>query len=371
MRCPVCNSNSTYLLYAVGKRPLSVSALQSSAQDSVNLPMYDIDICVCELCWHVFNASFDETVDQYSGDGCTMYNAGEAWSHHVQRVADYVNLIPRGRVVEIGAGDGEFLELLDGPKLAYEPSDDYHKLCHKGIPAHRAYYTPGVEDVEQNDLIVMRHVLEHIHKPFEFLDDLATHCRMSGIDINLVVEVPCVNNALKEGRIEDWTFEHPNHFTLTSLRTLFMRTGLNVHRIVEMYNGEVILAHVSVYRGSGHLDLQQKFKQITKLKTKLPNNVVFWGGAGKSTMILHEYALESLDRVVDSDERKWGKYVPGLPLRIETPDIIGENDTVIITTNWREEDILADMRRRNLKPAKVYTIKNGELHESAFSSEDC
>lgn len=369
MKCPVCRSTSTYTFYYVGKRPLSVSALQPTAHQSVNLPSYPIDMAVCDVCTHVFNAAFDPSVDQYSGDGCTMYNAGEAWAAHVDRVVEYAEQIPRGRVVEIGAGDGEFLARLSGPKIAYEPSSDAEKIDAKGIECIQRYYIPGQGPINDGDLIIMRHVLEHIHQPAEFLDAVATSYRDSGFTADMLIEVPCCEKAIKQCRVEDWTYEHPNHFTQASLRALFMLTGLEVVRLVTTYDSEVLLAHVrirSTYHASGVIT---SFQGVRHIKTSLPEYVIFWGGAGKSTMILHEYAVES-DRVVDSDERKWGKYVPGLSLKIESPDIIKEYSHVIITTNWREKDILADMRRRGLKPAKVYTIKNGELHESSLTGED-
>jgi hypothetical protein len=136
--------------------------------------------------------------------------------------------------------------------------------------------------------------------------------------------------------------------------------------VSKAYGGEVLVA---VGRSSPIspvvVESFEKFRLLRELELPFDQPVVFWGGAGKSMMLLHHIARD-FDHVVDSDERKFGKFVPGLSLRIENPDIITKDDIVIITTNWREADIIADMKRRGLTPAAVYTVKNGKLNVSQY-----
>jgi len=363
MRCPVCYSRNSEQIFDLGPRPLSVSALQPTARESMDLPRYEIRIRVCHSCSHVFNSHFDSDVDQYSGDGCTMYNDGHSWTAHVDDMVRYVNSIDSTLVVEIGPGDGEFLSQINGDVVGYEPSDDCHKCTERGLRCYKKYFEPNTL-LEDGSLVVMRHVLEHIHDPTDFLETLAIANENQELDI--LIEVPCIENALTDCRLEDWTYEHPNHFTESSLRHALERSGWTVAYIFKTYGGEVLVAHATLSNGdrTGTVvkDFQELRVSIDEFRiTDQP--YVFWGGAGKSTMFLHALARD-YDYVVDSDTRKWGKYVPGLSLRIESPSHITSDDIVIITTNWREQDILAEIRLRGLKPAAVYTYKNGELHAS-------
>jgi hypothetical protein len=229
----------------------------------------------------------------------------------------------------------------------------------------REYFDP-YQLLDPGSLVVMRHLLEHIEGPTEFLDAIATKARQKRYVVDLFIEVPCVTNALEDRRIEDWTYEHPNHFTRKSLERCLTQAGFDIDMVECAYGGEVLFAHARY----GHQPKTEHYiKQFDKLEISIEQfrlhdqPYVFWGGAGKSTMFLHTLARD-YDHVVDSDARKWGKFVPGLPLRIEDPSTITSEDTVVITTNWREKDILAEIRARGLKPAAIYTYKNGALHAS-------
>jgi hypothetical protein len=145
-----------------------------------------------------------------------------------------------------------------------------------------------------------------------------------------------------------------------------MRAGLTPVNVFKAYGGEVLCAVARSNKVSEYVNgAFAKFRLLRELELPFDQPVVFWGGAGKSMMLLHHVARD-FDHVVDSDERKFGKFVPGLSLRIENPDIITKDDIVIITTNWREADIHADMKRRGLTPAAVYTVKNGKLNVSQY-----
>lgn len=293
-----------------------------------------------------------------------MYNHGAGWKSHVEEMANYVNHLDKTMVVEVGAGDGEFLNMIKGPKMAYEPSDDAAKIDALGISVVKGYFDP-YQKLDSGSLVVMRHLLEHIETPTQFLDVIRAKSRQYRYSVDVFIEVPCVEVALQDCRIEDWTYEHPNHFTQASLMMCMEHAGWEVRNIFHTYGGEVLVAHG---RAGHQLRTETVVSRFDKLRINInefrlhDQPYVFWGGAGKSTMFLHTLANDC-DRVVDSDPRKWGKYVPGLPLRIEKPDIIQDTDTVVITTNWREQDILAEIRQRGLKP-KVYTYKNGALHAS-------
>jgi len=372
--CPVCKSHCTEFMFDVGNRPTSVCQLSSDAEKSKDIRIRPIVLYICKQCLHVWNSQFDESFnDEYSGAGCTMYNNGTAWKEHIDKIVEYVNNSTVRRVVEIGAGDGEFLRKINKPVIAYEPSEDFFKLRQKGLNSVREYYIPGQVKHYDGDLIVMRHVLEHIHNPREFMESMRASCLKQCTHIEVFIEVPNAEKALNYSRLEDWTYEHPNHFVENSLRALMGYSGWKELFISSPYDNEVL-----VYCGhcaSTTLDAAEctikRFStlrdSLTEAKMKLDrlrqdHQIVFWGGAGKSMMTLFEM-MQPGDRVVDSDQRKFGCYVPGTDTCIESPRILFELKPIIfITTNWREQDIREEIKRCGFPTHRILTLKNGELN---------
>lgn len=323
---------------------------------------------MCHVCTHVFNATFDDSVDQYTAEGCTMYNRGALWQTHVDRMAQIVNSIGGEVLLEIGAGNGDFLDLINvRRKIAYEPSrPDVDVLRKKDITVYPRYFNPEIDPVPLGGTtLVMRHVLEHIVEPRKFLTALVQRCYK---DTRLFIEVPNIENALLQRRIEDWTYEHPNHFTAASLRVLFAMSGWYASVVGRSYGDEVLYAVVQ----PEFSEADKYVREFAGLREKLhivrdvlsdvarTGRTVFWGATGKGINTIYEL-VSVASAVVDSDERKVGRFVPGLNIPIESPSVIRDDDIVLITTNWRADDIICEMKAKNIKPAAVFSIKNGAL----------
>jgi len=293
----------------------------------------------------------------------------------MQKMAEYVLSSTTGKIVEIGAGNGEFARLCNSDRyVAYEPTDDWEK-CAQFCETRQRYFVPesGVP-VEKPGLLLMRHVLEHYAKPGEFLQQLSRACKVDKCEPYLIIEVPNIVPALRHLRIEDWVYEHPQHFTPESLAMLARLHGWTVDDMYTTYNDEVIIARF-VPQGAFKLgrknafDRMQRWFQETReellmLHKKRHGSVVLWGGAGKGSTLINmlDLPFRSLP-IVDSDERKWGKCVPGTAHLIETPAILRslKPDLVVVTTSWRVGDIREEIKLSGLPVGHVASINQGHL----------
>lgn len=383
--CPVCGSSRTCMLLNLGEKPLSVSKLCKDPVESRWQPKYKIEIYMCRECTHVFNARFDPDVEQYSEGGCTMYNNGDAWQKHMQKIADGINRQCDEEIrcfVEIGAGDGSFLDLLrnDRAKIAWEPSEpDVKILEDKGFIVYPHYFFPRTSILPHYSMVIMRHVLEHIHNPREFLEDLSETTNDLCYDgrAHLYVEVPNIRNGLEHFRLEDWTYEHCNHFTAESLEFVLAVSGWRIYSLHEAYNGEVLCAFAyTEERPDKTRDFIRDFTktliegahealQALEVAEAQGSRVVFWGAAGKSINTLGYFHKEGRP-VVDSDPRKKGLYVPGTEIQIQHPDDFEFKDTdlIFITTNWRYQDIFDEIERRGIKHRAILHFTEGELRRN-------
>ena len=358
MICPVCNNESIQML-DLGFQPASLTELNAPSGNLVRVNMY-----ICQHCSHVFNSAFDPDTVSYS-DGCYMYNDGVEWQEHVEEI---LASLPDNydSVIEIGAGDCKFLNRVRGNnKIAIDPASP---------PFHVPYGTKYVQEeftvsrlpTAGSRLIIMRHFLEHLHSPRRLLASIFRHSDECSDPTCIYLEVPCCENALNQLRVEDWTYEHPQHFTETSLRQLLVGLCVDQHTIWHAYGGEVLCCLINI---GGSLDTSREIVtayknmsfNIRNLKKLIARDAyAFCGGAGKSAVFINMLQLPDDSLVVDSDENKWGKLVPGTSIEIKAPYEIERVAGVIATTSWRAKDILSDMRYWGVE-VPLYKVNNGRL----------
>ena len=275
--------------------------------------------------------------------------------------------------MEIGAGNGEFAKLCNyNNYVAYEPCDDA-SICAQYVTTKNCYYHPSIEmPLHWPEVIVMRHVLEHYPQPRAFLQELSSACKKKGATPCLLIEVPNVEPCLENRRLEDWVYEHPQHFTPGSVTELARLTGWYVDAMHVRYNDEVIVATLCPFHiGQVQCDEEDYdlvLSNISAVRASIVETgkpIVLWGGAGKGATIINLLSLPSeLVTVVDSDSRKWGKCVPGTPHPIVSPAVLNKGlHDVIVTTTWRVKDIAEEISREGYEVGTVSHFCRGRLTE--------
>ena len=359
--CNICKYTSN-LLIDLGKHPLSLVSLKNDPQESKNLDAFEIKVYKCDICNHCHNAAFNPDVVPYSGDSCKMWNLGKEWREHVETIGKCVRYLNSDHYVEIGAGDGSFLDSLHTDKsklLAIDPCDDVEFCGSIGIPYIKDYFKPSYLPKGKN-CVIMRHLLEHMEDPKKFLKSIIKEI---GIGSHIAIEVPCIENALANERIEDWTYEHPQHFTKLSLELLAEACGLKIAKSFKSYGGEVafLLGEVTDKKE----DWYEPFSYYRKYLKDHNEEFVYWGGAGKSSMFIRLMDLPEDALVVDSDKRKQGYYVPGTSIKIRSPEVLLDNPrkNVVATTSWRANDIKTELERYGISYSDLYVFKNRKFIE--------
>ena len=372
--CPVCGGDFLNLV-DLGRMPLSVLGLETDPQKSCDGKCHQIRMFRCDSCGHVWNVGYDDRFSQTNNGGCTMYNSGGPWMEHMKQVAKYVcGRACGGRIVEVGAGNGEFARLCAGEDyVAYEPCDDADE-CAKHVPTYKKYFHAFRDlKIHNPSVILMRHVLEHFPAPRNFIKALRRQCREEGQCPDLIIEVPNIEPCLRAKRVEDWVYEHPQHFTPGSMGELARRNGWYVDRLDLMYNDEVILATLEPHIDTQVLCVEEDYDrvlaslgdvrdQLTAMHLERPGSVVMWGGAGKGATLIN-LLYDPTIAVVDSDKRKWGKCVPGTPTVIVEPAVLNilKPDLVLVTTSWRVKDIAEEIAREEYPVGSVAYIDRGKL----------
>lgn len=368
MNCPICNSKFIDHLTDTFWMPLSVLNIPDEPDNDATT--HPVRVSHCRHCHHIFNSKYNPQFDQVFYGGCTMYNSGSDWQVHMMSIAKEViecNRILQGPILEIGAGNGEFAKMVGSRNyIAYEPSEDFYE-CSKFVETRKMYFGPEELVKVKPSIIIMRHVLEHFADPRDFLESLSIASCRAAISPKLIIEVPCCLPALESGRLEDWVYEHPHHFNDYSMRQLLTLSGWFPQEIEFCYNDEVLYTTATPsYESTVNIgcdNVRNAFFDFKHLCQNLTRPLVFWGGAGKGANLINMFCPMGDVTVVDSDMRKWGKYVPGTDFKIMAPSLLRylPPGDIIVTTNWRVEDITNEIKRTGIPFEKILSVVKGKL----------
>lgn len=390
--CPVCNHSVAAHFFNGGEHALATLGWPASAVQARAMPLHPQDFVQCPKCSHVWNRSFTYDAIPYQNNPNRMFNKGGIWKGHLATTRDLVlkHLPNAPTVVDIGCGEGHFVRGLAeiragvGRFVGFDPNATPE--TGRGVEFHAAYFEPLLHMADfAPDAVAIRHVLEHLTHPGALLEQLAWGATTLGKACWLFAEVPCIDRVFETGRLADFFYEHTSHFTTESFRTLMERAG-EVVELAHGYDGEVVYALVRLGVPAA---MQQRAQAATEffqaanasrvhIRQQLDalaasgQRVAIWGGTGKAAAFIHQFGVDAkrFPLVVDSDPDKAGTFVPGTGQEIVFRDALKHTsvEVVIIPTQWRARDIVAEMSREGIVVHQVLIEHQGRLVDF-FSSE--
>ena len=211
-----------------------------------------VDFVRCVECGHVYNPAFDYAQVPYSDKPNLMFNRGALWSQFLEDTIDKMLHVVSDNptVVEIGHGDGSLIAALaevrpEGRFVGFDPHGATR--AEGNLELRAALFEPEKHLAElRPDLVVSRHVLEHLNSPLAFLQRIAFAAARLGREQLAYFEVPCVDRALATGRTVDFYYEHNSQFSTQSFRKMLSRCGATINSVGHGYGGEVIYGFVAL-----------------------------------------------------------------------------------------------------------------------------
>lgn len=373
--CRACGRRGLGAFYETPPIPTQSCVLLDSAEEAVGYPRGGLLLAVCPGCGFIQNVRFEPAKVDYS----QPTEESQAFSPRFQAFAAGLadDLVARHRlsgrsVLEVGCGKGDFLALLAergiGSGLGIDPGFLPQRAEGRAstLQFRREFYGPEHRRFTA-DLVVSRHLMEHVPNVGEFFEWLAVSTAATPGAV-LFTEVPDVRRVLAEGAFWDIYYEHCSYFTLGSLGRTLRAAGMTVDRLETAFGDQYLLAESRPGQGGPHpaeepVDVVlaevasfaegvtgevARWRQEVDAVVGAGGRVVVWGGGSKAVAFLTTLGLEGEGvTVVDINPHKQGKYLPGTTLKVEAPSVVASRapDLVVVMNAIYLEEIGADLNR--------------------------
>jgi SAM-dependent methyltransferase len=341
--------------------------LWSSEEEALAAPRADIGLSLCASCGLIWNVWFDEKALSYGEEYENSLHFSPVFQRYSEALAD--RLIDRyqleGRhVIEIGCGKGEFLASLcergGCSGIGFDPSYAGESDGNAGgrVTFVRDVVRTGT-DLGAPDLVVCRHVVEHLDDPVGTLTSV--RAALGERAAAIYVEVPSAEYLLREGAVWDVIYTHVTCLSARVLGHVLERAGFHVFDHGFSFGGEYLWIEASTAQAENERQsaadgdvstLLARFSEHAAAKRQLwaerlselfasQQPVALWGAGAKAVTFLNVVpGGRRVDMVVDVNPRKHGRYLPGTSHVIETPDALVEarpGTVVVMNPAYRDE----------------------------------
>lgn len=352
--CPVCGGNDLAQVVAFST-PRLCNVLFENREDAFAADIGLVTVCCCRDCDHLFNSTFEEESVRYT----PQYDS--SLEHSPRFAAFGEDLVARlnkayslaGKtIVEIGCGKGRFLKricaLSRARGIGFDASyEDSLSPAFSNVTFVRDYFGERYPDVRP-DLVVCRHVLEHIERPVAFLRSLRAHPGV-GPDTHFYFEVPNALYTLRDLGIWDFIYEHASYFTMKSLCAAFRLAGYEVRDAGASFGEQYLFVQARAAPGaavaiSADLDaaesLVASFSEIYRAKiarwsdrlaAQYPAETVIWGAGSKGITFVNAVAGGGkISALVDLNPNKQGRFAPRYGTPVVSPGNLREQQVKTI-----------------------------------------
>lgn len=371
--CPVCSSKQNYLIIERANIPVFQNIVISEKSKASKSNAGNLKIMACQECGFVYNSKFDANKIIYNQeyDNCQLHSA--YFDNYVNDLTKYLLEecgIKNSRIIEIGCGQGQFLrKLVENEKygnygVGFDPSyRGENKILDGRLSFKKEYYSEAFADIDA-DVIVCRHVIEHVANPVELLKSIRKAVQKKKA-VRLFFETPCVNWILENKVFWDFFYEHCSYFSTNSIRKAFVLAGFNINKIEHIFKGQYLWVEATTEVNSEATvpmityswdSFQRTIDDFIKTESQMmlgwrsriaelnknDQKIAVWGAGAKGVTFANLIDPESniIDCIIDINPNKQGNYLPGtghLITDIETAAQRGVTHAVVMNSNYISE----------------------------------
>ena len=386
--CPICEVKEGELFLQRENVPVQQHLLFEEEEAATNIARGKLSIAICHSCGFVFNAAFDPLLLTYD----EKYENTQSFSPAFEAfLDDRINYLVKEkgvrncRVIEVGCGKGYFLQKLiergNNSGVGFDPSyTGPLELLGGKLRFVRSFYDEKSADLVA-DVIICRHVIEHIAKPLDLLR-VIHRTLVSSPTAQVFLETPDVKWILKGQVVWDFFYEHCSYFCPVSIKLAFESSGFLVEGIKNIFSEQYLWVEARATSESRVSSSKEEVKFLTGLaqkfvevdtkqllywkeeltKMKKGGNIAIWGAGAKGVTFSNMFDphREWISCIVDLNPLKQNKYLPGTGHPIVSYQELAQQDiksVIILNENYRQE-IEVLLKKSGMSDIQIRQLKS-------------
>ena len=365
-QCPLCGAAAPPPFLHRARVPVHQNRPEPTPDAARAVPCGTLAMVACDGCGFVYNAAFDPALLRYGPGYDNAQAHSPAFAAHLDALAAHlvqVRGVRGARIVEVGCGQGDFLRRLvawpgaGNVGIGFDPSYGGPE-ADGALRFERRLYGPDSADT-QADIVVCRHVIEHLADPLALLRAVRAALRQAP-RARVFFETPDVAWSLRHIVLWDFFYEHCSLFSAGSLAGAFARAGFADIAVSTVFGGQYLWAEAGLGtaplpEGPGDIaTLARAYAAAEPAKLAawharlfgLDGPVALWGAGAKGVTLANLVDPDGtkIDCVVDINPAKQGKFIPGSGHAIVAPASLaarGVRQVVAMNPAYRTEILAA------------------------------
>jgi SAM-dependent methyltransferase len=331
-------------LYTVDNLPIFQNKMYSNQNDALNCAKGNIRLVQDLNTGLIFNCDFNPNLMLYDKDYQNEQAHSKIFKDHLNNVKSIIDRCFKTKeFIEVGCGKGYFLEYMN--QFGYNTTgyDPTYEGNNENII--KEYFDPSSKKISSG--VVLRHVLEHVKDPLDFLKSVADSNKNQGL---IYIEVPCFDWICEHKAWFDIFYEHVNYFRLTDFHRMFEHViesgnifgGQYLYVVADMAtlkNPKLNNPHESFNFRYDFLNTLYKTIKIAKIQRN-----VIWGGASKGVIfsLYLQRAGIDIEYIIDINPAKQNKFTGASGIKIFSPEDVMPNlkygqNIFVMNSNYLQE----------------------------------
>lgn len=301
------------------KVPANCSRYFEKKQDAENQPIAIINLEIDVSKMFVTNPMFDESLIIQDLQYCTTNRF--QLKNSVKNFEKILLNRDFNQVVDIGCGQGEFVEYLRSKNLSAIGFDPV--LRKENSYLSKRYFIPSEEKLGSNNIYALRCVLPHLKNPFTFLEEIF----FSDSQAMIYIEYQNLEWIVREQIWQQISHDHVNYFSIESFDCNFNVVSKGVFG-----NDEWSFLLIDGEKTNNRFRPPSNLSKLIELENRIPillekqiqgmqGPIGIYGAAGKGMLFAYEMKKLGVVDVVAYDEELlfWDKFLEASGTQVRNP----------------------------------------------------